>query len=150
MSEAVIAKGFRVGHFQMALATNVQSTSEAMSEALYTELWNACAGPLVTLPRKGERVYYFPEGHMEQLEASMNQPLEQQMPSFDLSSKILCQVPLESIHLVKPRLKVGDLLVNGGREWNQALLEVLFPDSERRLITENIPRGRDSRDEFVW
>lgn len=40
---------------------------ENMSDALSTELWHACAGPLVTLPRKGERVYYFPEGHMEQV-----------------------------------------------------------------------------------
>ncbi|XP_010548428.1 PREDICTED: auxin response factor 1 [Tarenaya hassleriana] len=62
------------------------------NDALYRELWNACAGPLVTLPCEGERVYYFPEGHMEQLEASMHQGLEQQMPSFNLPSKILCKV----------------------------------------------------------
>ncbi|KAK6267593.1 hypothetical protein QUC31_011753 [Theobroma cacao] len=59
---------------------------------LYRELWHACAGPLVTLPREGERVYYFPQGHMEQLEASMHQGLEHQMPSFNLPSKILCKV----------------------------------------------------------
>ncbi|KAF2569795.1 hypothetical protein F2Q68_00025417 [Brassica cretica] len=64
----------------------------ALSDALVRELWHACAGPLVTLPREGERVYYFPEGHMEQLEASMHQGLEQQMPSFNLPSKILCKV----------------------------------------------------------
>ncbi|XP_018446497.1 auxin response factor 1 isoform X1 [Raphanus sativus] len=64
----------------------------AVSDALCRELWHACAGPLVTLPREGERVYYFPEGHMEQLEASMHQGLEQQMPSFNLPSKILCKV----------------------------------------------------------
>ncbi|KFK43322.1 hypothetical protein AALP_AA1G109700 [Arabis alpina] len=63
-----------------------------MNEALYTELWNACAGPLVTLPRKGERAYYFPECHIEQLEALMNQSLEQPMPSFNFPSKILCNV----------------------------------------------------------
>ncbi|GAY58388.1 hypothetical protein CUMW_186640 [Citrus unshiu] len=62
------------------------------NDALYRELWHACAGPLVTLPREGERVYYFPQGHMEQLEASMHQGLEQQMPSFNLPSKILCKV----------------------------------------------------------
>lgn len=33
---------------------------------LYTELWRACAGPLVEVPSRGERVYYFPQGHMEQ------------------------------------------------------------------------------------
>ncbi|KAL0771789.1 hypothetical protein Bca101_036940 [Brassica carinata] len=64
----------------------------ALSDALVRELWHACAGPLVTLPREEERVYYFPEGHMEQLEASMHQGLEQQMPSFNLPSKILCKV----------------------------------------------------------
>lgn len=36
-------------------------------DALYTELWHACAGPLVTIPRVGERVFYFPQGHMEQV-----------------------------------------------------------------------------------
>ncbi|CAA0840032.1 Auxin response factor 1 [Striga hermonthica] len=60
--------------------------------ALYKELWHACAGPLVTVPREGERVYYFPQGHMEQLEASTHQGLDQQLPSFNLPSKILCKV----------------------------------------------------------
>lgn len=62
------------------------------SEALYTEFWKACAGPLVDVPRNGERVYYFPQGHIEQLEASTNQALNQQIPQFNLSSKILCRV----------------------------------------------------------
>ncbi|XP_071698046.1 auxin response factor 1 isoform X2 [Rutidosis leptorrhynchoides] len=62
------------------------------AEALYKELWNACAGPLGNVPREGERVYYFPQGHMEQLEASMHQGLDQQLPSFNLPAKILCKV----------------------------------------------------------
>lgn len=37
------------------------------SEDLYRELWKACAGPLVDVPRDGERVYYFPQGHIEQV-----------------------------------------------------------------------------------
>ncbi|OWM85201.1 hypothetical protein CDL15_Pgr027988 [Punica granatum] len=59
---------------------------------LYAELWKACAGPLVDVPRQGERVYYFPQGHMEQLEASTNQELNQSLPLFGLPSKILCHV----------------------------------------------------------
>ncbi|KAG5566023.1 hypothetical protein RHGRI_001822 [Rhododendron griersonianum] len=59
---------------------------------LYTELWKACAGPLVDVPRYGERVFYFPQGHMEQLQASTNQELSQQIPQFNLPSKILCRV----------------------------------------------------------
>lgn len=59
---------------------------------LYTELWKACAGPLVEVPKVRERVYYFPQGHMEQLEASTNQELNQRIPMFNLPSKILCSV----------------------------------------------------------
>ncbi|CAK7357204.1 unnamed protein product [Dovyalis caffra] len=80
----------------MAVAMNHTSGGDThaggCNDALYKELWHACAGPLVTLPREGERVYYFPQGHMEQLEASMQQGMEQQMPSFNLPSKILCKV----------------------------------------------------------
>ncbi|VFQ81752.1 unnamed protein product [Cuscuta campestris] len=61
-------------------------------DPLYKELWHACAGPIVTLPREGERVYYFPQGHMEQLEASTHQGLDQKLPSFNLPDKILCKV----------------------------------------------------------
>ncbi|KAG9446203.1 hypothetical protein H6P81_012331 [Aristolochia fimbriata] len=61
-------------------------------DALYTELWYACAGPLVTVPRERERVFYFPQGHIEQVEASTNQVADQHMPACDLPSKILCRV----------------------------------------------------------
>ncbi|PON34227.1 Auxin response factor [Parasponia andersonii] len=64
-------------------------------DVLYPELWRACAGPLVDVPQLRERVYYFPQGHMEQLEASTNQTnqeLNQRIPLFNLPSKILCQV----------------------------------------------------------
>ncbi|KAL1070767.1 hypothetical protein V6Z11_D11G045300 [Gossypium hirsutum] len=60
--------------------------------ALYTELWHACAGPLVTVPRELERVFYFPQGHIEQVEASTHQVSDQQMPVYDLPPKILCRV----------------------------------------------------------
>ncbi|KAK4378731.1 hypothetical protein RND71_000593 [Anisodus tanguticus] len=62
------------------------------NDALYKELWHACAGPLATVPHQEERVYYFPQGHMEQLEASTHQGLDQQLPSFNLPAKILCKV----------------------------------------------------------
>lgn len=61
-------------------------------DPLYEELWKACAGPLVEIPREGERVYYFPQGHMEQLEASTNEELNQKIHMFNLPSKILCRV----------------------------------------------------------
>lgn len=60
--------------------------------ALYTELWRACAGPLVTVPRERELVFYFPQGHIEQVEASTNQVADQAMPVYNLPWKILCRV----------------------------------------------------------
>eukprot|EP01018_Ginkgo_biloba_P014292 Gb_18738 [translate_table: standard] len=68
------------------------STPINTSDALYEELWHACAGPLVSVPRVGERAFYFPQGHMEQVEASTNQGADQQMPLYNLPSKILCRV----------------------------------------------------------
>ncbi|KAG8089893.1 hypothetical protein GUJ93_ZPchr0011g27082 [Zizania palustris] len=61
-------------------------------DALFTELWSACAGPLVTVPRVGEKVFYFPQGHIEQVEASTNQVAEQRMQLYNLPWKILCEV----------------------------------------------------------
>lgn len=36
-------------------------------EELFEELWRACAGPLVELPQTNERVFYFLQGHLEQV-----------------------------------------------------------------------------------
>ncbi|KAL6888715.1 hypothetical protein ACP4OV_009741 [Aristida adscensionis] len=36
---------------------------EEVHKCLNSELWHACAGPLVSLPAVGSRVVYFPQGH---------------------------------------------------------------------------------------
>ncbi|XP_045794323.1 auxin response factor 18-like [Trifolium pratense] len=67
-------------------------------DELYEQLWKACAGPHVEVPRTGQMVYYFPQGHMEQLEVSTNQELNQRIPLFKLPNKILCRVV--NVHLL--------------------------------------------------
>lgn len=37
------------------------------NDDLYTELWHECAGPLVNILRAGQKVVYFPQGHIEQV-----------------------------------------------------------------------------------
>ncbi|KAF8048135.1 hypothetical protein N665_2650s0002 [Sinapis alba] len=59
---------------------------------LYDQLWKLCAGPLFELPIIGKQVYYFPQGHIEELVASSNDNLCQLKPIFDISSKIQCNV----------------------------------------------------------
>ncbi|PWA79843.1 Aux/IAA-ARF-dimerization [Artemisia annua] len=70
----------------------MESTVLSSEDLLYKELWKACTGPLVDIPRDGERVFYFPQGHMEQLEATTNQDMKERIPQFNLKSKILCHV----------------------------------------------------------
>ncbi|KAK4408929.1 Auxin response factor 4 [Sesamum angolense] len=60
------------------------------------ELWHACAGPLISLPKKGNLVVYFPQGHLEQSYSASFPPVE--MPTFDLPSQILCRVV--DVHLL--------------------------------------------------
>lgn len=38
-----------------------------VKKVINSELWHACAGPLVCLPQRGSLVYYFPQGHSEQV-----------------------------------------------------------------------------------
>lgn len=72
--------------------TDPQYIGKETEDLLYNELWHACAGPLVTVPGVGERVFYFPQGHIEQVEASTNQVADHKLPVYNLPSKILCRV----------------------------------------------------------
>ncbi|XP_034690136.1 auxin response factor 2A-like isoform X1 [Vitis riparia] len=62
------------------------------NDDLYTELWLGCAGPLVNILRAGQKVVYFPQGHIEQVEAYTNQDGQMEMPIYNLPSKIFCKV----------------------------------------------------------
>uniref|UniRef100_A0A0E0JT39 Auxin response factor n=1 Tax=Oryza punctata TaxID=4537 RepID=A0A0E0JT39_ORYPU len=75
-----------------AMAPPPPPHGSSTGDPLYDELWHACAGPLVTVPRIGDLVFYFPQGHIEQVEASMNQVANNQMRLYDLPSKLLCRV----------------------------------------------------------
>ncbi|KAL5796839.1 hypothetical protein ACOSQ2_001659 [Xanthoceras sorbifolium] len=61
-------------------------------DELFTELWRACAGPHVYVPRAGDTVYYFLQGHLEQVEAYADQDVKVEMPIYNLPSMILCEV----------------------------------------------------------
>ncbi|KAF7818250.1 auxin response factor 4-like [Senna tora] len=69
-----------------------------VNDDLYKELWQACAGPSVKVPRMGELVFYFPQGHLEQVAALIPPDGQIEIPVYDLPSKILCRVL--SVHLM--------------------------------------------------
>ncbi|XP_057472490.1 auxin response factor 24-like [Actinidia eriantha] len=66
--------------------------NQGETDDLYTQLWHACAGPLVHVPMVGDKVFYFPQGHMEQVEAYTNKDGKVDMPVYNLPSRILCKV----------------------------------------------------------
>ncbi|CAN6215930.1 unnamed protein product [Urochloa humidicola] len=74
---------------------------EAVEEhkCLNSELWHACAGPLVSLPVVGSRVVYFPQGHSEQVAASTNKEMESQIPNYpNLPPQLICQLHNVTMH----------------------------------------------------
>ncbi|KAL6575836.1 ADP-ribosylation factor 4 [Orobanche hederae] len=70
--------------------------SKSAQSSIYIELWHACAGPLTSLlPKKGNVVVYFPQGHLEQAasaSASASPFPTMDMPTFDLPPQIFCRV----------------------------------------------------------
>ncbi|XP_020185201.1 auxin response factor 12 [Aegilops tauschii subsp. strangulata] len=72
---------------------------EEEKKNLNSELWHACAGPLVCLPTLGTRVVYFPQGHSEQVAASTNKEVEGHIPNYpNLPPQLICQLHDVTMH----------------------------------------------------
>jgi hypothetical protein len=72
---------------------------EKKPPAINSELWHACAGPLVSLPPAGSLVVYFPQGHSEQVAASMQKDVDGHVPSYpNLPSKLICLLHNVTLH----------------------------------------------------
>ncbi|CAK9875006.1 unnamed protein product [Sphagnum jensenii] len=66
---------------------------------LNSELWHACAGPLVSLPPVGSCVVYFPQGHTEQVTASTQKELDAHIPNYpNLPSRLICLLDNVTLH----------------------------------------------------
>ncbi|KAM0959159.1 hypothetical protein ACFX2I_024315 [Malus domestica] len=72
---------------------------EGEMKCLNSELWHACAGPLVSLPLLGSRVVYFPQGHSEQVAASTNKEVDAHFPNYpNLPPQLICQLHNVTMH----------------------------------------------------
>ncbi|KAG8385248.1 hypothetical protein BUALT_Bualt03G0022300 [Buddleja alternifolia] len=79
-------------------ALNHQS-SEGEKNYLNSELWHACAGPLVSLPAIGSHVVYFPQGHSEQVAVSTNKEVDAHTPNYpSLPPQLICQLHNATMH----------------------------------------------------
>ncbi|KAK9115661.1 hypothetical protein Sjap_014608 [Stephania japonica] len=76
-----------------------QQVQEGEKRCLNSELWHACAGPLVSLPTVGSRVVYFPQGHSEQVAASTNKEVDGHIPNYpNLPAQLICQLHNVTMH----------------------------------------------------
>ncbi|XP_048434330.1 auxin response factor 6-like isoform X1 [Pyrus x bretschneideri] len=72
---------------------------EEEKKCLNSELWHACAGPLVSLPLLGSRVVYFPQGHSEQVAASTHKEVDAHIPNYpSLPPQLICQLHNVTMH----------------------------------------------------
>ncbi|KAG4961999.1 hypothetical protein AAZX31_14G031600 [Glycine max] len=78
---------------------NPPAEEEGEKKCLNSELWHACAGPLVSLPLVGSRVVYFPQGHSEQVAASTNREVDAHIPNYpNLPPQLICQLHNVTMH----------------------------------------------------
>ncbi|XP_076929892.1 auxin response factor 2A-like [Bidens hawaiensis] len=59
---------------------------------LYEQLWHECAGLSVKIPQKGDRVFYFPQGHIEQVNAFVEDRDDPTLLTYGLPTKVLFKV----------------------------------------------------------
>ncbi|XP_022845021.1 auxin response factor 8-like isoform X2 [Olea europaea var. sylvestris] len=77
-----------------------QQPHEGGKKCLNSELWHACAGPLVSLPTVGSRVVYFPQGHSEQVAATTNKEVDAHIPNYpSLPPQLICQLHNVTMHV---------------------------------------------------
>ncbi|XP_058113500.1 auxin response factor 19-like [Magnolia sinica] len=75
------------------------NAGDGEKKSINPELWQACAGPLVSLPPVGTYVVYFPQGHSEQVAASMQKDANAHIPNYpNLPSKLICLLHNVTLH----------------------------------------------------
>lgn len=66
----------------------------ASASGVSLELWHACAGPLISLPKRGSVVVYFPQGHLEHVSDFSAAA----SAAYDLPPHLFCQVADVKLH----------------------------------------------------
>ncbi|KAK6115249.1 hypothetical protein DH2020_007518 [Rehmannia glutinosa] len=99
-----------------------------------SELWHACAGPLVTLPQIGSLVYYFPQGHSEQADKETDEIYAQMSLQPVNSEKDIISIPDFGLKPSKhpteffcKTLTASDTSTHGGFSVPRRAAEKLFP-----------------------
>ncbi|KAE8669808.1 Auxin response factor 3 [Hibiscus syriacus] len=83
------------GSLSSSSASGLSSPGSASGSgsSVCLELWHACAGPLISLPKRGNVVVYFPQGHLEQVS-----DFPGVVAAYDLPPHVFCRVVDVKLH----------------------------------------------------
>ncbi|KAK8485099.1 hypothetical protein V6N13_062972 [Hibiscus sabdariffa] len=74
-------------------ASGSSAPGSGSGSSVCLELWHACAGPLISLPKRGNVVVYFPQGHLEQVS-----DFPGVVAAYDLPPHVFCRVVDVKLH----------------------------------------------------
>lgn len=74
------------------ISTSPSAMAPPPPPSVCLELWHACAGPLISLPKKGSVVVYIPQGHFEQAQ-------DFPVTAYNIPTHVFCRVLDVKLHV---------------------------------------------------
>ncbi|CAN0901954.1 Auxin response factor 18 [Linum grandiflorum] len=138
----------------VAVASSFPNDTNTDDIPVRKELWYACAGSVSGVPKRGQRVYYFPQGHIEQLQGTTKPQHNEQLPFFKVPSKILCSVTSVSRKVQwdgpSGRIQRPDRVSPWEVEPYVALpFQSVPPTINKRLKSTDVPPASDARTDLA-
>ncbi|KAK1301407.1 Auxin response factor 16 [Acorus calamus] len=111
------------------------NSGEGEKRTINSELWHACAGPLVSMPPVGSLVVYFPQGHSEQADAETDEVYAQMtlqpVNKYDKEALIASDMGLKQnrqpAEFFCKTLTASDTSTHGGFSVPRRAAEKIFP-----------------------
>ncbi|XP_057949379.1 auxin response factor 3 isoform X2 [Malania oleifera] len=122
------------------------ASASSSSSSVCLELWHACAGPLISLPKKGSIVVYFPQGHLEQASdfpaAAFDLPphvfcrvVDVKLHAETASDEVFAQVSLVPENQIEQKLREGEAVGDGDEEDIEGAAKLIMPHMFCKTLT---------------
>ncbi|KAE8720328.1 Auxin response factor 3 [Hibiscus syriacus] len=105
-------------------------SASGFSSSVCLELWHACAGPLISLPKRGSIVVYFPQGHLEQIPGFSGLA-----SAYDLPPHLFCRVVDVKLHQTERMLQDGKAEADGDEADSKADIKSTTPHMFCKTLT---------------
>ncbi|CAI8618277.1 unnamed protein product [Vicia faba] len=138
-----------MGFIDLNTSTQDHQPPSSASSSVCFELWHACAGPMISLPKKGTLVVYFPQGHLEHvhdfsLSFSKNihipshvfcRVLDVKLHAEERNDEVYCQVMLvPESEQMQQKMRGGEVDAEGGED-TDAVMKTTTPHMFCKTLT---------------